>query len=200
MKNLKTEWEVVFPRINKEEIREKLRANKAKLVIPEKKQIRKVFYLPDKEKNGYVRVRKEIDGKTRLAFKVFLNEKVSGQKELEITVSDFAKTVELLQCLGIKEKSFQETKRELWKMGETEIMIDEWPFLEPFIEIEGKNEEAIKEVAKKLGFDYSQGIFGPVSILYAEKYHLPEEKINKTPKIVFGKENPFLKKKNEKNK
>jgi hypothetical protein len=37
----------------------------------------------------------------------------------------------------MREKSYQETYREVWEMNnEIEIMIDEWPGMSPFIEIE----------------------------------------------------------------
>jgi hypothetical protein len=32
-------------------------------------------------------------------------------------------------------------------------MIDEWPFLEPFIEVEGGSELGVRQVSEKLGFD-----------------------------------------------
>jgi len=75
-----------------------------------------------------------------------------------------------------------------------EITIDEWPFLEPFVEIEGPSEKMVKDVAKKLNFNYQQALFGSVDFQYAKKYNLSLEKINKTtPKIVFNMANPFVK-------
>lgn len=34
-------------------------------------------------------------------------------------------------------------------------MLDEWPGLKPFIEIEADSEIAVKNVTKKLGFEYN---------------------------------------------
>jgi hypothetical protein len=38
-------------------------------------------------------------------------------------------------------------------------MIDLWPGLNPFIEIESHSEENVKKYSELLGFDYSDGIF-----------------------------------------
>lgn len=135
----------------------------------------------------------EITGKVMMTLKIFTEETISGQKELEVEVGNFDNTVSMLKLLGFREKAYQETKRELWRLNDVEIMIDEWPFLEPFIEIEGANEEAVRAIAEKLGFDYSEAIFGPVTIQYSQKYNLEEDLINnKTPKIIFDMENPFV--------
>lgn len=94
--------------------------------------------------------------------------------------------------LGCKKKAYQETKREIWAIDKVDIMMDEWPFLKPFVEIEGYNEESVKAVAQKLGFDYSDARFCSVDTIYAEKYNISKYQINnKTPKIVFDMENPF---------
>lgn len=81
-------------------------------------------------------------------------------------------------------------------LDDVEITIDEWPFLEPFVEVEGKSEEAVKAVSEKIGFTYNDALFCAVGTLYSKKYNLDEDIINnKTPKIVFEMENPFLREK-----
>ena len=73
------------------------------------------------------------------------------------------------------------------------MCIDGWPFLEPFVEIEGLSEQAVKEIAQKLGFERAEAKFCAVGTLYAGKYGIPENKINnQTPKIVFEMKNPFV--------
>lgn len=100
----------------------------------------------------------------------------------------------MLKLLGCQEKSYQETKREIWKLNEVEIMIDEWPFLEPLVEIEGVTEKAVKKVSEKLGFNYSEAIFGPIGILYSKKHGISERIFNNEIKeVLFDGENPFLK-------
>lgn len=120
-------------------------------------------------------------------------DRIEDQKEICLTVDSFEQAEALLAALGCRRKAYQETKRELWTLDGVEIMIDEWPFLDPFVEIEGTSEEAVKSVAEKLGFDYAQAIFGAVDVVYMRKYpHLTADRINNhTPSIIFECENPF---------
>jgi len=187
------EYEATFRNINKDEIRERLKKVGALLVRPEYLQKRIPFHLPgDKRHEGkFIRVRDEGD-KVTLSLKVFDGEKIENQKEICLSVSSFDDAVELLKFIGCEPKSYQESKRELWKLDDVEIMIDEWPFLEPFVEIEGKSEEEVKKVSEKLGFDYSLALFCATSKLYAMKYGITENEINIKPKIVFNMENPFI--------
>ena len=119
---------------------------------------------------------------------------IESQKELLFKVDDFDKAMELLSTIGCKQKSYQETRRELWNLDDVEITIDEWPFLEPFIEVEGTSEKKVKAVSEKLGFNYKNALFCAVGTLYSKKYGFDEDIINnKTPKIIFDMENPFVK-------
>jgi len=188
------EYEATFINIDKNEIREKLKKAGAKLLRPEFLQKRIPFDLPKekREKNKFVRVRDE-GNKITLSYKSFEGEKIEDQKEICVEVSNFEDTVELLKLIGCEPKSYQETRRELWELDGVEIMIDEWPFLEPLIEIEGKSKEEVKKVSEKLGFDYSKAMFCAAGKIVGMKYNIPEEKVNKMPKIVFDMENPFIK-------
>lgn len=84
-------------------------------------------------------------------------------------------------------------KRELWDLDGVEVTIDEWLFLEPYVEVEGKSEEAVKQASEKLGFDYSKAIFNSVDKLYIQKYGVSEDVINNhTPEITFNGKKPFI--------
>ena len=191
---MEIEYEATFENINKDEIREKLKKVGAILVKPEFLQKRIPFYLPGKNVTGksFARVRDEGD-KVTMSFKSFDGDKIENQKELCIEVSDFEKAVEFLELLGCKRKSYQESKREIWKLDTVEIMLDEWPFLEPFVEVEGKSEEEVKKVSEKIGFDYSKALFSNTAMLYQKKYNIPNDKINVELLVVFDMENPFTK-------
>ena len=191
---MKIEYEATFPDVDKREVREKLLAVGATLVKSEFLQKRVVFNLPKGHEipGGWVRVRDEGDRIT-MSLKVVDGEHIENQKETCLTVDDFDEAVNLLLSLGCEKKSYQETKRELWTLGGTEVTIDEWPFLRPFVEVEGQSEESVKQVSEKLGFDYAQALFGAVDILYIRQYpHLTKERINQAPLIVFDGENPFI--------
>lgn len=187
------EYEATFINIDKNEIREKLKKSGALLVRPEYLQRRIPFDLPKetRAKNKFARVRDEGD-KITLSLKIFDGDKIENQKEICLIVNNFNDAVELLKLIGCEPKSYQESKRELWKLDNVEITIDTWPFLEPLVEVEGKSEEGVKKVSEKLGFDYSKALFCPTGKIYQMKYNIPESEINTEPKIVFDMENPFL--------
>jgi adenylate cyclase, class 2 len=195
---MQIEYEATFLNIDKDEIREKLKSVGATLVKPEVLMKRNNFNLPEGhyKKGAWIRVRDEGD-KITMSLKV-VNDggigNIDDQKEICLKVDSFKNSVDFLKALGCKEKAYQESKREIWKINETEICIDEWPFLEPFVEVEGPNEKEVKEVSEKLGFDYSQALFCTVSLPYSKKYNISEKRIcNETPKIAFDMENPFIK-------
>jgi adenylate cyclase class 2 len=107
-------------------------------------------------------------------------------------VNDFTKAQQLLTAIGCRKKAFQESKREIWQLDGVEITINEWPFLEPFVEIEGKAEKPVKSACRKLGFDYSKALFCSIDTLYADKYGFSAKVINnQTPRICFDMKNPF---------
>jgi len=170
---VKTEIEVKFADIDIAAIRNSLKAVGAECEQPMRLMKRALIEEPHHEaEHAFIRVRDEGD-KVTLTFKRRADQAASSidsVKELEVEVSDFDKTVELFSEAGWRYKTFQESRRETWKLGDVEVVIDEWPWLEPYIEIEGESEEAIKEVAAKLGLDWSNVIFGHIDALYARYY------------------------------
>lgn len=190
---MKIEYEATFANISKDEIRERLKKADAVLVRPEFLQKRYSLDPPDasNRKRGWIRVRDEGD-KITVSHKTDHGEGIEKVTEHTINVDDFEGSKILLESIGCRTKSYQETKREVWNLDEVEICIDEWPYLEPFVEIEAENESLVRETSKKLGFDYKKAVFGPVSVLYSKKYNVPERIINKEmPKITFEGKNPF---------
>jgi len=147
------EYEATFINIGKDKIRTKLKKAGAKLIRPEFLQKRTVFNLPrgHKIKGGWLRIRDE-GNKITITLKVVDGTRIRDQKEINLEVSDFEKANQFLTILGCRKKAYQENKRELWELGGVEIMLDEWPFLEPILEIEGKSEKALgRELKEELG-------------------------------------------------
>ncbi|MDO8570053.1 MAG: CYTH domain-containing protein [Candidatus Daviesbacteria bacterium] len=187
------EFEATFPNIDKNEIREKLKELDAVLKKPEYMQKRVVFKLPKGHeiKGGWLRVRDEGD-KITMSLKVIDGDNIDDQKEIYLKVSDFQQAELLLSSIGCEKKAYQESKRELWILDDVEVTIDEWPFLEPYLEVEGKSKEIVEEVSKKLGFDFNKALFCSVDKLYNLKYGISQDIINnQTPEIIFGGKNPF---------
>ncbi len=192
---MQIEYEATFPNVNKDKMRQRLRKINAVLIKPEFLQKRVVFNLPKghKVKGGWLRVRNEGD-KITMSFKIVNGVKIEDQKEICLRVDDFNQAVLFLEKIGCQKKAYQENKRELWRLNDVEITIDEWPFLEPFIEIEANQENKVKTVATKLGLNWNDAFFGSVDTLYSKKYGIATDIINnQTPKIVFEQKNPFMK-------
>jgi len=190
---MEIEYEAVFTNIEPDSFRAVLTSAGAELARAEYMQKRSAFNLPDSAvtHKGWARVRDEGD-KITMSVKSIEGEGIESQKESCVTVDSFKQAESLLTQLGCDRKAYQETKRELWMLDGVEVTIDNWPFLEPFVEIEGVSEAVVQSVAEKLGFDWSQAKFCAVDTLYSEKYGISTDQINNhTPEITFGMENPF---------
>ncbi len=188
------EYEAKYIDIDKNQIREKLRSLGACLIKQEYIQKRIAFHLPKENQisGAWIRVRDEQD-KITMSLKIVNGDSILDQKEICLIVNSFEEAEKFLTAIGCKKKSYQENKRELWKIDDVEIMIDEWPFLEPFVEIEAQDsEEKVKEISTRLDFDYSKALFGATDIIVQKKYGLSLETINNIPKISFDMENPYL--------
>ncbi|MDQ3018306.1 MAG: CYTH domain-containing protein [bacterium] len=189
------EYEATYSNIDKDEIRRRLSLAGAVLVRPEYQQKRIVFNMPEGHgiNGGWLRVRDEGD-KITMSLKVMDGSNtIAGQKEVELKIDNFDAAVLLLESIVCARKAFQESTRELWQLDGVDITIDEWPFLEPFVEVEGKSEEAVKSISELLNFDYATALFDSVDVQYSVKYNITIDAINqRTPKIVFEMENPFV--------
>jgi len=191
---MEIEYEAVFTNVDIDAFRAVLKDAGAELARAEYLQTRSAFNLPDSvaTQNGWARVRDAGD-KVTMSVKLIEGEGIESQKESCITVDNYQQAESLLTQLGCTKKAYQETTRELWRLDVVEVTIDTWPFLEPFVEVEGSSEVEVKAVAAKLGFDWSQAKFCAVDTLYSEKYGVSTDQINNhTPKIIFSMENPFV--------
>jgi adenylate cyclase class 2 len=151
---------------------------------------------PDKRmqinNDGWIRIRDEGD-KITLTFKQSEENEFGGAKEIEVSVSDYKKTIDIFLSLGMTVHSDQETKRESWLLNNVQIELDEWPWLNPFIEIEANSEEEVKSTAENLGFKWDDVQFGSVIVAYEKQYPKVNEmgiKISSEPKINFDLPKP----------
>jgi adenylate cyclase class 2 len=194
MVNMNTEIEVKFVQVNHEKIRQKLKSLGAKHVHPMRDMRRIIIETPGlKSKNAYIRVRHEGD-KVTVTYKQFDELSLSGAREIEITVNDFDSAVALFEAAGLPYRSLQESRRETWQLGDVEVVLDVWPWLDPYIEIEGNSEAQVKDVAKKLGFKWKDAVFGDVMAAYRMQYtHLDEkDTVGNLKEVRFGDPLPDL--------
>lgn len=191
---MNTEIEVKFLRVTHDDVRAKLREIGAVCESPMRLMRRVTFdNAAMKAKNGWIRVRDEGD-KVTMGYKQTDSLNIDGTKEIETTVGDFETAVAIFKQLELDGGSFQESKRESWRFGDTQIELDEWPWLEPFIEIEAPNEQLLRDMAAKLGFDMRQAVSGDVMAAYREQYpHLGlKDTIGNLAEVRFGAELPEM--------
>lgn len=190
---MKTEFEVQFLKIDREKIIEKLKNLWAKCIMKNTLMKRVVFENPLNKAKSYLRVRDEWE-KITCTYKEIRWEKldINSKKEIETTVWDFDTMVEIFKTIWLKQKAYQESYRETREIDDKVFfMLDEWPWLKPFIEIEWESEEIVREYSKKLWFDYENAwFFGAVDELYLAEAWIPKEIMNDMEIITF--ENPPL--------
>lgn len=178
------EIEAKFFIVSKEEMRSKLSSFGFNLMKKEFLMKRKTF---DSEVNGkWFRVRDEGDMVT-MTYKNIVDKTILGVNEIEIIVSDFDKASEMINQTNFKERSYQENFREIWSNQDTKVVIDTWPFLQTYIEIEALDEEIVKYYAEKLGFNFEKdAYFGSTDVLYKEQYGIDKETFCRIKNITFN--------------
>ena len=190
---MQAEIEVKFINIDVDATREILARASAVCEQP-MRDMHRAVYEPDElaARDAFVRVRDE-GNKLSLTYKQFEGRHLHSAKEIETTVGSFEAAVQIFEQLGFSPKSLQESRRETWKLDDVEVVIDEWPHLNPYIEIEGASEEAVRNVASKLGFDWETAVFGTVTSVYQLQY--PEgdaTKLITCPRIAFDQPLPAI--------
>lgn len=108
---------------------------------------------------------------------------IEDVKEIEVNVSSFEVANKLLEEMGYFRKKLVEKKRISYRYNDVNIEIDEWPLINPYIEIEGKNEDDIYDVVKKLGFEKNEA-----KIMNTEDVYLKEGKNLNNYEVLTFKE------------
>lgn len=185
---LAKEFEATFLDIDKDAYREQLAQAGATCVKSETMMRRVVF---DTGPHSFLRVRDEGD-KIVMTFKQVDQLALDGVDESNVDVSNYEDTITILEAAGLRIKARQTTLREIWQLDGAEITIDTWSQLPPYTEIEGESPEAVEKVARKLGFEMSEAIFGSVDQIYHHYYGVSQEAVNSCPEIVPDKVPAFL--------
>ncbi len=170
---MQTEIEVKFLDIDHEAMRQKLKDAGGVLMTPMRDMRRALFETPKmRERNGFYRLRDE-GNKITLTYKQFdkwIGGTIDGAKEIEIEVSDFDATIALLAQNDLEPITYQESRREAWEINGCEVVLDEWPWIPTYIEIEGPSEQLVKDTAALLDFDWGDAVFGNVDVIYDREY------------------------------
>lgn len=191
---MQSEIEAKFLNVDHNNVRSKLLALNAICHQPMRLMRRVTIENADLiDKNAFVRVRDE-GNRVTITYKQFDELSIDGAKEIEIIVDDFDKAVQLLESAGLPSQSFQESKRETWELDGAEVVLDEWPWLKSYIEIEAPTESLVRETAAKLGFDWTDAVFGDVMAAYRAEYPhlLPTNTVGRIASVKFGDPVPDL--------
>jgi hypothetical protein len=97
------------------------------------------------------------------------NYNIDEVKEIEIKTDNFEMANKLIEEMGYYRKKLAEKKRDSYSYQGMDIEIDEWPLLEPYIEIEGTNIDKIYELANLLGYSKEQTRVMNTEDVYLEK-------------------------------
>ena len=171
------EFEIKFLEVDVPELEKKLLAIGAKKV-GEYFFRRRHFDYPDlhlDKKGEWIRVRDEGE-KITMAHKKISNFDQNKKdrrdviiEEQEIVVSDFDAACKILFAAGLMEKNYIESKRIRYVKDGIEYDIDIFPKLPPYLEIEGKSIESVREAASELGFDLEKAVRYTAAQMYKDR-------------------------------
>lgn len=190
---MQTEIEVRFLHIDHGDIRKKLEKLKAELKQPMRLMKRAIIDYPDrrnqkggKEHWSWIRVRDE-GNRTTVTYKQIAKAADLTTHEIEVEVSSYKKMIAILEAIGLETHSIQETKRETWTLNDCEVVLDEWPWLPPMVEIEGPSEAALRTTAKALSLDWQMCMRGNAVDAYRQIYPGigKDEGIGNIPELNF---------------
>ena len=193
--SMQTEVEAKFW-VNHDKVRAALLAAGAVNEQPMRLMRRVILDYPDgtlDQDHAWLRVRDE-GNKVTITYKRDAENSFGSAQEIETTVGSIETTVALLEALGLEARSRQESKRETWRLGDVEIVLDEWPWLDEYIEIEAATQQEVKDVARQLGFTWDDAVFGSVTSLYKIQYPALTEngRFDEVQEVAFDQPVPDL--------
>lgn len=127
--------------------------------------------------NEWIRLRTD-GSKTTLTFKKKIGSGVSETEEIEATVSDFRETAAIFSRLSFKESYYQENKRIVYTLDDSQFMIDTWPGIPSYLEVEANSEENVIKGLQMLhlsGLDVGNLSVKDVYVRYGKNLHHSKE-------------------------
>ncbi len=170
--HFKAKWKDIDP----EDIRKKLKDNKAKLVHSSHTHHQKFYANPDTKGYGIVSEEYTKEGDCQLVYTQFGKFEFPEMKVVKCDKYDeITKTISKDKKMNLQLE--MEMLREKHTMGkDCQITIDHLPGLNPYVEIDCKTEEELLDVAKKLGLDPELRSYGGLIKTYNTEYQIDGEK------------------------
>ena len=163
------EYECTLLEIDKEAFIKLLEMNNA-TKIGDFHQKRYVYDFNPKVENKWIRLRTNGEKTTLTIKKIIDKNEIGGNHELEVEVSDFEQTNQILNELGYIPRNYQENDRTSYVLEGVEFDIDTWPLIPTYVEIEGKNSDDVKKMIERLNLDTSKITTYDVTSIYEEIY------------------------------
>ncbi|NIM93109.1 MAG: class IV adenylate cyclase [Anaerolineales bacterium] len=106
------------------------------------------------ENQSILRIRE--DRSSRITFKHVLTD-FNERQEIEIEVDDSIHAQHLFEALGFEVTAAYEKYRQIYRLGDVDVMLDELPF-GSFIELEGPSLGRLREMSKKLHLSWDRRV------------------------------------------
>lgn len=172
------EIECRFLEIDKDELLNKLLSLGGK-DLGEKLLEETIIYDPEgkwQDGNRFIRLRK-VGDKIKLSYKEHRAHSVDGAYEIELEISDYDKAELLFEKIGLKAYRHQQKKRHTLELDGVTFDIDTWPRIPTYVELEGDSENALKNIAQKIGYKWENAEFHDAAWIIENKYHIPVRKM-----------------------
>ena len=175
------EYEARVLEVDKEKLENKLVSLGAKKVADFNYK-RRVYDFNPKNNHKWIRLR--TDGtNTTLTIKEYVDNSIDGTKEMEIKVSDFEETNNMLNELGYNAHTYQESMRTRYLLNGVEIDIDTWPYIPTYVEIEGKDSNEVEKMVDLLELNKDKLTTLDVQSVFKEFYKID---VKNMPILKFG--------------
>ena len=137
------------------------------------------------EKDGQIIVRgdllrvREFEGShTEVTYKT--NKRKDGDfkiyDEYELACPEFEEACKFFESLGYEVSCYYEKRRTVFSLEQAEIVIDEYPKIPPFLEIEAPDPKTIEDLIEKLGLQKNERSNKTINGLLKEKH--PDIELN----------------------
>ena len=197
---MKPEIEVKFLDVNHDDLRARLKQLDAVCIQPLQQMCRAVMDFPDKRLQnaenawGWIRVRDE-GSRVTVTYKQVAKDASLTTNEIEYVASSYSQAVAAFEAVGLIVLSEQETKRETWTLDNCEVMLDEWPWIKPYIEVEGPDERSIQTLSERLGMRWASAVYGSSDAVYRASYKgmKESESVGDISQLTFAEMPEWLK-------
>jgi hypothetical protein len=185
--------ETRFLEINQTYIKKRIRELNGRPVKGKKQFLQSSFYLKN-EFDETIRIIED-NKKTYLRMKKYYKNNELEIYDLEVN-ANFEKTNVFFEQMDLKHKKIHESLQETWSIPNKNInslKIITLPGINPFLEIEAKNEKAIDFLVDKLKLVENDNHIGPIYSLYTHYYGISNDSIKKIPLLTFNNKDLFQK-------